>query len=240
MTKQNLTEIKSQLQKIAQEIETPTDPAINGINGNGNGAQSPEEVMELVDDAIEILEVAQEAIPAEAPEETPEVTPSIGARKRKAKKHGKSRRAADEDEDKDEDEEDKEKEAKIRRAQDQETSENDERQDEEDTAEEDIEKTELNARIRVLEGELDQQKKTVLAEEIASLYPDNVQQAKFDEIVNSKEKLATLRRDYKVAKEITEVSREAKSYTPLTSSSGGYLNNVRKASRNNSLPAWKV
>ena len=235
MANKNLAKVKSQLQKIAQEIEAPAIQAPGQPAAAPEVAASPEQVMELVEDAIEILEVAEEAIPAEAPAVEPEVTPSIGARKRFAQD--------DDDEDDDKDKKDKkEKDAKVRRAQDQETSENDERQDEEDTPEEDLSKEkQLTSRIRVLEAELDRTKKAELASEFAELYPENIRQAKYDEISGSKESIVTLQRDYKIASELKGAEVDAKAYTPVTQSTSGYLSNIRKASKNtNVLAPWKV
>lgn len=202
-----LSEIKSALQKIAQDIETPEESAAAEVAG-------PEEVMELVEDAIEVLEVAEEAIPAEKEEDR-----EVGA---------KTRKAQDDPDKKDRDREreaDDEKDAKQRKAQ-------------EDEDEEDEELKEAKSKIAALEEKLLKQDKEKLAEQFAELVPDNLKQAKFDEIVNSDASLEQLERDYKIAKEALDWGKPTNSYKPAKNESG-YL--MKKASQSKAaLPPWKV
>lgn len=208
MTNKKLAKIKEDLQKIAIDIETPDEVAAP--------ENSPEAVMELVDDAIKILEVAEEAIPAENPEEEVQA-PIIGAK-------SKTRKAQDEEE-KDEDE--KEKDAKIRKA-----------QNGEDEDDDDEEKKELEARLKTVEAELDATKRAKLAENWIELLPDAQRQAKYDEIVKSEDPLATLERDFKVAKETYDATRNPNAYRPAKNETG-YL--FKKASQNRvQLEPWKV
>lgn len=231
MTNGKLAKIKEQLQKIAIDIETPNEIAAP--------EQSPEAVMELVDDAIQILEVAEETIPAENPEavqangnENGNENGIIGAKTRKAqdddddeddkKKDAKTRRAAEHPDDEDED---KKKDAKVRKG-----------QDEDDDEDED--KEQLEARLKTVEAELDATKRAKLAEDWIEIYPENQRQAKYDTIVNSKDSLKTLERDFKVAKETYDVTRNPKAYQPAKNE-GGYL--FKKAKLNQvQLEPWKV
>lgn len=259
MAKQNLGEIKSQLQKIAQDIEAPVTAVPPGT-AQPEVAASPEQVMELVEDAIEILEVAEEAIPAEAVAEEPTgVTPSIGARKtKKAAEHDddddeteekeakvrQARRALKRAQDEDEEDDKDEKDAKIRKArkslkkaqEDLNKQDGDQGADKED----DDEKKELNARIALLEGELDKNKKQDLAQEFAALYSDRQRDAKFEEIANSKESITVLERDFKIAQEVVDSKQSVNPYQAVKGEQSGYLSQFKKAKLEQTLAPWKV
>lgn len=259
MAKQNLGEIKSQLQKIAQDIEAPVTAVPPGTAAP-EVAASPEQVMELVEDAIEILEVAEEAIPAEAVAEEPTgVTPSIGARKtkkatddddddeeseEKEARVRKARRALKRAQDDDEEEDKDEKDAKIRKARKalKKAQEDLNKQDGDQGAnkEDDDEKKELNARIESLEGELDKTKKADLAQEFAALYSDRQRDAKYEEIANSEEPINVLERDFKIAKEVVESKQASNSYQAVTGEQSGYLSRFKKAKLEQTLAPWKV
>lgn len=199
MTKQNLSAIKEQLQKIAMDIENPVEAA--APNG------SPEAVMELVTDAISILETAAEAIPADDTRgQEPEGEPAVAPPKEPKKPAVAAAKKEDEDE-----EEDK--------------------------------MSELMAKIAALEEENTKIKKAKIAEELVEYFPESVRQAKFDEIVSSKDSVDQLTRDLKTAKDVAEsASTNARqNYVPATSQSG-YLNQLQKNAKQtgNQLPAWKV
>lgn len=261
MAKQNLGEIKSQLQKIAQDIEAPVTAVPPGTAAP-EVAASPEQVMELVEDAIEILEVAEEAIPAEAvAQEATGVTPSIGARKtKKAAEHPdddddeeagekeakvrQARRALKRAQEDDEEDDKEEKDAKIRKArkalkraqEDLNKQDGDQGADKDD----DDEKTKLNARIESLEGELDKTKKADLAQEFAALYSDRQRDAKYEEIANSKEPITVLERDFKIAKEVVESKQGSNTYEAVKGEQSGYLSQFKKAKLETVLAPWKV
>lgn len=218
MTKktQNIGAIKNQLLKIAQDIENPIESAAPEQG-------TPEDVMELIDDAIKVLDVAQETIPAEKPEdEKSPVSPAVGA-----KKGQKS--AQDEEDDKDKDDK-KGARKRIRGAQDEE--------------EEDEEKKELNARIANLEKELANRQREAIAREYSDLYPEDQREAKFAEIMDEdkeddeKDDNETLEAKLKAAKEIVEVTKPSPQYRPAKNESG-YLGITRKARLENSVPAWR-
>lgn len=205
MTNEKLAQIKEKLQKIAQDIETPVEEAAP--------EQSPEAVMELVDDAIKILEVAEEAIPAETPDEESEEEPIITAKQKKAGMHD------------DEDDEKKKKEAKSKGAN-------------IDDDEEDEEKKELEARLKTVEAELDATKRAKLAEDWIELYPESQRQAKYNEIVESKETIDILTAKYKVAKEVFDVNRNPNTYKPAKTETGYLFKKARQEQVQ--LAPWKV
>lgn len=222
MTKnlRTLSAIKSKLTRIAQDIETPDEVAAQENNG------SPEEILELVDDAISVLEVAEEAIPAENGDEEEEeqegVSPVVGAKR--------GTRKAQEERDEEQEEgatSEEKKEARLRKAQ------------EEEEKEEDEEKKQMEARIASLESELESRQKEALAEEFTQYVPESQREAKYDEIVNGKDSIKMLEAKIKVAKEIYEANQKQASYQPVTKSTSGYLTKRAKLEKT-TLPAWRV
>jgi len=239
----SLGAIKTELQKFAQDIENPIEAAAPPQG-------SPEEVMELIDDAIQVLEVAEESIPAETPEEgQPAVGPSPPAF---AKRRGAQTDLNPQDDDPDKKE--KAKEARIRKAQDEEKKDDDETEKEKNARvrkaiehdarrrgardeDEDKEKKELEARIASLEGELTSRQKEAIAQEFVELYPESVRQSKFDEIVNGKDSVKLLEAKIKLARDVIEANQK-NSYVPAKNQSG-YLP-TKTAKLQTTLQPWRI
>lgn len=210
--KTNISAIKASLTKIAQDLESIDQSAVSQAPASG----SPEEVMELIDNAIEVLEVAQESVPAEKQEEVQAAAPIV------AKTKTKSAQDEDEDEDKDKDKDGEQKDAQ------------DDKEDDEDE-----EKKEMTARIAILEGELTGRQKEAIAKEFVELYPSEQRQAKFDEIMASDTTPEVLTAQFKVAKDVVDnTSTKTARHVPVKSQSG-YL--VKKARMEQvSIPAWRT
>ncbi len=218
MTAQNqkLSAITASLTKIANDLQTAPAPQAGPVGAPQPAAAGPEEIMALVDQAVEILEVASEQIPAEKPEAA---APPAGAPAPPAPVTAKSKSAKDDDEDEDGD--DKQKDAA------------DEDDDKEDK---DEEKKEMTARIATLEGELFARQKSALADEFIQLYAEDVRQAKHDEIMKSTDTIEVLTAQLKVAKEISESGVKFARKGPVATQ-GGFL--VKTARMNNTVPAWR-
>lgn len=222
---QKLDAIKTSLLKIAQDIGQPAVAAPGQVAAPTEG--SPEQVMELIDDAIEVLEVAQEQVPAEKPGQV--AAPAITAK-------SKTKSAQDEDDDDDDDDDDKAKEAKQRKAQeDEKKGEKENKQPDDD---DDGEKTAaLRKRIAALEDEKEEREKEKVAQEFAQLYPEDVREAKFDELIKGDVKAETLTAQLKVAQDVHDANKPKGAYVPATSQSA-FL--TRKASLVKQVPAWRT
>jgi hypothetical protein len=207
--KEKLSAITASLTKIAEDLNAQPPVAPTAAPA-ATGA--PEEIMALVDEAIQTLEVASDQIPAEKPEAVaPAAAPA-------APITAKSKSAQDDDSDEKDSDDDKQKDAA-------------------DDDEEDEEKKEMTARIAKLEGELFARQKSAIAEEFVQLYHENERQAKFNEIMKSDTTIETLTAQLKVAQEITEKGVKVARKGPVTTQ-GGYL--VKQASMNNTVPAWRT
>lgn len=190
MTAENqndLNAIKTALMKIAADIPNQTPMAAPGQAAPEAAPGSPEEVMSLIDDAIQVLEVASESVPAERPEQN--AVPAIAKTK-----------SAQEDDEEDEDDKDKEKNAA-------------QHEDDEDTEKE----KELKARIARLEDDKEKEDKEKVAKEFVQLYPEDVRQAKFDAIIASDVKSAALIEQFKVAQDLSEATKPTNQYVPASS-----------------------
>lgn len=217
MTAQNqkLSAITASLTKIAADLQAPA-PQAGPVGAPQPAAAGPEEIMALVDQAVEILEVASEQIPAEKPEAAAPVAQPA------APITAKSKSARDEGDD-DEDDDDKQKDAADH--------------EDDDDKDEDEEKKEMTARIATLEGELFARQKSAIADEFVQLYNEDVRQAKHDEIMSSKDSIGVLTAQLKVAKEIAESGVKTARHIPVKTQ-GGYL--VKTASMDRKVPAWRT
>jgi hypothetical protein len=180
MSENKLTTIKSKLQKIAAEI-----PQESAAPQDTAAPSSPQEILALVQEAIQILDTAAQGIPV--PKEPAPAAAPVAAAK------------TDKD---DEDEEEKEQMASLKQ------------------------------KVAVLEKENTDIKKAEVAEKFANLYPQEVRQSKYDELVKE-ENLDILTAKFNAAKDISESSSTQKpTYTPVKSQSG-YL---KQASI---IPEWR-
>lgn len=205
----NIEDIKVALQKLAADI--PSGAPM------GNSPSTPQEVMDLIDQAIDLLENAQGGIPANkggdqqpapvqtAAEKAPEsVTPGEGLTDDKKKSIQKT-------------------EPRVSGSGEGEKP----------------NPSELIARIAALEEELEKKKKEEVGMEYAKLFPEEVRQAKFDEIVNSKDSIDVLSMKYQAAKEVSETTVKIATQTPNHNSYTN-LGSFRKASQNvSSVPEWR-
>lgn len=222
MTAQNqskdLNAIKTSLLKIAQDIGQPV-PAPGQAAAPAPG--SPEEVMGLIDDAIQVLEVAAESVPAETPGQPAPAAPASAA-----PVTAKTKSAQDEGDDKKDDKEDDK------------SGEKDAAEHDDDSENETDKEKELSARIAILEDEVEEKEKEKVAKNFVELYPRDVRQAKFDAIIASNVKSSVLSEQFKVAQDLSEAQKPVDQYVPATSQSG-YL--IKKASLNKPvLPSWRV
>lgn len=209
----NIEDIKVALQKLAADI-----PSGNPSGAPmGNSPSTPQEVMDLIDQAIDLLENAQGGIPANkggdqqpapvqtAAEKAPEsVTPGEGLTDDKKKSIQKT-------------------EPRVSGSGEGEKP----------------NPSELIARIAALEEELEKKKKEEVGMEYAKLFPEEIRQAKFDEIVNSKDSIDVLSMKYQAAKEVSETTVKIATQTPNHNSYTN-LGSFRKASQNvSSVPEWR-
>lgn len=224
MTAQNqsndLNAIKTSLLKIAQDI-APATPA-PGQAAPPGAAQpgSPEEVLGLIDDAIQVLEVASESVPAE--NAVPGQAPAPAA-PQPATAKSKSAQSDDDDDDKVKDAADDDDDDKVKEA-----------TDDEDTDKE----KELKARIAALEDDKEEEEKEKIAKEFVQLYPENIRQAKFDAIIASKVKSAVLTEQFKVAQDLSEATHNKNQYVPITASQSGFL--TKQARLTSTVKPWRT
>lgn len=212
------------LQKLAAE----TSPPQGGAMGHQSGASTPQDVMDLIDQAIDILENAQGGIPAQkggvaaapaggqppmaqtasqklAAEAAPEsVTPGEGLTDEKKKSIQKS-------------------EPRVSGSGEGEKPSPDQ----------------LIARIAALEGELEKKKKEEVGMEYAKLFPEEQQQGKLDEILASKDSIEVITAKYLAAKEVAESTVKQAQQTP-NHNTYTKLGGFRKASLDsNRTPEWR-
>lgn len=212
----NIEDIKVALQKLAADIPSG-NPAGAPM---GNSPSTPQEVMDLIDQAIDLLENAQGGIPASkggeasanqpapvqtAAEKAPEtVTPGEGLTDDKKKSIQKT-------------------EPRVSGSGEGEKP----------------NPSELIARIAALEEELEKKKKEEVGMEYAKLFPEEIRQAKFDEMVKSNDSIDTLTMKYQAAKEVSETTVKIATQTPNHNSYTN-LGSFRKASQNtSSVPEWR-
>lgn len=214
----DLNAIKTSLLKIAQGIGQPQAPvSAPGQEAPATQPGSPEEVMGLIDDAIQVLEVASESVPAEKPG-TPGALAPVTAKTKSAQeeedeKNGEKKEATDEDE---------------------KNGEKKEATDEDDTDKE----KELKARIAALEDDKEEKEKEKVAKEFVELYPESIRQAKFDAIIASDVKSSVLSEQFKVAQDLSEAKIEANQPYIPSGSQGGYL--TKQAKLINSVKPWRT
>ena len=216
MTAQNQTNdlnaIKTSLLKIAQDIGQPVPAPGQAPAPAADG--SPEQVLGLIDDAIEVLEVAAETVPAEGAAAPGQPAPALA--KSKSAQEGEK-------------ENEKEGEGKTEG----------EGEKKEATKDEDTEKEkELKARIAALEDDKEEKEKEKVAKEFVQLYPENIRQAKFDAIIASEVKSAVLTEQFKVAQDLSDATTNKSQYVPIKVSSSGFL--TKQASLKQTVPAWRT
>lgn len=227
---QDLNAKIEELQKIARGLESGDIMPSNESNG------SPEDVMELVEEAVELLEEVKEITPAEeshemAGDRMPEVDSLIA--KVKQAVDGED----DDDKEKDDDsDDDKEKDAKTKVAE----TQGDRQQEDDDDDEADFKKEARKdrARLAFLEEELESRKRIAIAESAGELYPENIRSAEVEKLADSKGSNRALEAKIKFAKDVVEKQNVQKSaYRKVTESQGGYLT---KRAKQVIVPAWRT
>jgi hypothetical protein len=216
-----------ELQKIARGLESGDIMPNNESNG------SPEDVMELVEEAVELLEEVKEITPAEeshemAGDRIPEVDSLIAKVKQAID--------GDDDDDKkdDDDDDDKEKDAKTKIAE----TQGDQQDDDDEEVDFKKEARKDRTRLAFLEQELESRKRIAIAESAAELYPESIRNAEVEKLTNSKGSNRALEAKIKFAKDVVEKQNVQKTaYRKVTESQGGYL--TRKA-KQVIVPAWRT
>lgn len=219
-----------ELQKIARGLESGDIMPNNESNG------SPEDVMELVEEAVELLEEVKEITPAEESsreivggDSMPEVDSLIAKVKQAID-------GEDDDDKKDDDsDDDKEKDAKTRIA---ETQGDQQQDDDDDEADFKKEARKDRARLAFLEEELESRKRIAIAESAGELYPESIRSAEVEKLADSKGSNRALEAKIKFAKDVVEKQNVQKSaYRKVTESQGGYLT---KRAKQVIVPAWRT
>lgn len=224
---QELDAKKSELTKIALDLENG-DVQVNQEQG------TPEQILEIVEEAMEILDEAREALPVnnaigntEHADEGMQQVDSLIAKVKKAIDED----TTDDGEGKKDDDDETKKEAK--------TTINQDKEDSDDDKEKDAKVRIQEARIATLEKELNQRNRIAIVEKAASdLYPEEVRSAKVDELINSIGTNRSLEAKIKFAKDVLESQKATKN--AKTFGSNEIFRTKKAKQQSNVVDAWVV
>lgn len=198
---QELDAKKSELTKIAMGLENG-DVQVNDTQG------TPEQILEIVEEAMEVLDEAREALPVN---NAVGGNPADGGMQQVDSLIAKVKKAIDDDEstdaDDDDDSDETKKEAKTKIATDQNMGD----PDDDDDKEKDAKVRAQEARIATLEKELNQRNRIAIVQEAApELFPEEIRSAKSDELINSIGTNRSLEAKIKFAKDVLESQKATK------------------------------
>lgn len=232
---QELDAKKSELTKIAMGLENG-DVQVNQEQG------TPEQILEIVEEAMEVLDEAREALPVNDAGAVGNSNHGDAGMNQVDSLIAKVKKAidedpADDDTDKDKDSDETKKEAKTKIATDQNMGDPDDDDDKEKDAK--VRKAQ-EARIATLEKELNQRNRIAIVQEAApELFPEEIRSAKVDELINSIGTNRSLEAKIKFAKDVLE-SQNATKTARTFGNADIFRTKKAKQQNKNVVDAWVV